>query len=207
MRVLPVILLVCTIQVGGTAQALTQEQRQQIGQVQGKPVYADQLTGQDARERADSARELFMQPILRAWYLQHAAEFKVTESEARMLEGQIKAYSECSKNGYVLPEDPKWRSLTLNMLGGTVKASRLLHDRYGGGRLLFQQAGTEAFDATRRLLEQRESEGAFAITDPQARSLAYDYWTRDHGAMFLTDPAVIRQALSIESAIAKCPGT
>lgn len=203
MRVLPMILLVFALHASGNAQA----QRQQIGHVQGKPVYADQVTGQDTQKRADSARELFMQPILRAWYLQHAAEFKVTESEARLLETRIKAYSECSKNGYVLPEDPEWRSATLNMFGGTAKASKLLYDQYGGGRLLFQQAGTEAFDATRRLLEQRESEGAFAITDPETRTLAYDYWTRDHGAMFIIDPVAIHQAMSVESVIAKCAGT
>ena len=204
MRVLSLILLVCALQTGGNAQA--QAQRQQIGQVQGKPVYADQISGQDERERADSARELFMQPVLRAWYLQHAAELKVTESEARMLETQIKAYSECSKNGYALPEDPEWRSVALNMFGGTAKALKLLYDQYGGGRLLFQQAGTEAFDATRRLLEQHESEGAFAITDPEVRALAYDYWTRDHGAFFITDPVAIQRAMHVDSAIARCPG-
>ena len=202
MRVLSMILLVCALQVGGNAQA----QRQRIGQVLGKPVYADQISGQDAREQADSLQELFMQPILRAWYVQHAVEIRLTEPEARMLEQQFKAYAECSKNGYVLPQDPKWRNLTLNMYGGTAKAAKLLYDQYGGGRLLFQQGGTEAFDAMRRLLEQRESEGAFAITDPQARALAYDYWTRDHGAMFITDPAAIHRALRVESVIARCPG-
>ncbi|MEO8364676.1 MAG: hypothetical protein ABI538_00575 [Pseudoxanthomonas sp.] len=47
MRVLRMILLVCAFQAGGNSQA--QAQRQQIGQVQGKPVYADQVSGQDAR--------------------------------------------------------------------------------------------------------------------------------------------------------------
>ncbi|MEO8364675.1 MAG: hypothetical protein ABI538_00570 [Pseudoxanthomonas sp.] len=131
----------------------------------------------------------------------------MTESEARMLEKQVRAYSECSKNGYVLPEDPVWRSVALNMFGGTAKAMKLPYDQYGGGRLLYQQAGTESFDATRRLLEQHESEGVFAITDPGADTLAYDYWTRDHGPMLVTDPVAVHRALSVETVIARCPET
>ena len=182
------------------------ETRRQVGQVSGVPVFADQIAGEDKQQRADKALELFMRPILQDWYRQHAAELRVTDAEARMLEGQILAYSKCSKNGYELPEDPEWRARTLNMSGLMAKAPALLYAQFGGGRLLFQQGGAEAFDATRRLLEQRESEGAFAITDPQVRALAYDYWTRDHGAMFITDPLAISRALSIESVILKCPG-
>lgn len=182
------------------------ELRRQVGHVEGVPVFADQIVGEDKQQRADKALELFMRPILQDWYRQHAAELRVTEAEASMLESQILAYSECSQNGYEFPEDPEWRAITLNMFGGMAKARVLLYAQHGGGRLLFQQGGTEAFDATRRLLEQRESEGAFAITDPEVRALAYDYWTRDHGAMFITDPVAINQALSIESVISKCPG-
>ena len=122
-----------------------------------------------------------------------------------MLEAQILAYADCSRNGYALPEDPQWRRLTLEMFGRMAKLQARLYQDFGGGRLLFQQGGAEAFDATLRLLEQRESEGAFAITDPEVRALAYDYWTRDHGAMFITDPVAINRALDIKSVISKCP--
>lgn len=181
------------------------ETRRQVGHVEGVPVFADQIAGEDKQQRADKALELFMRPTLQAWYRQHASELKVTDAEARMLEAQIVAYAECSQNGYELPQDPEWRSIALNMSGLMAKAPALLYAQYGGGRLLFQQGGTEAFDAMRRLLEQRESEGAFAITDPEVRALAYDYWTRDHGAMFITDPVAINRALDIKSVISKCP--
>ena len=182
------------------------ELRRQVGQVAGIPVFADQMEGEDRQQRADKALELFMRPVLQQWQRQHAAELRVTDAEASKLEAQILAYAACSKNGYALPEDPEWRARTLGMFGSMAKVPALLYTQYGGGRLLFQQGGTEAFDATRRLLEQRESEGAFTITDPEVRALAYDYWTRDHGAMLITDPAVISRALSIESVVSKCPG-
>ena len=181
------------------------EPRGQVGHVAGVPIFADQVTGQDRQARADKARELFMQPVLGAWSRQHAAEFRVTDAEAEMLEAQILAYADCSRNGYALPEDPQWRRLTLEMFGRMAKLQARLYQDFGGGRLLFQQGGAEAFDATLRLLELRESEGAFAITDPEVRSLAYDYWTRDHDAMFITDPVAINRALDIKSVISKCP--
>ena len=201
MRGLVLSLLLLALSFGGQAHA----ERRQVGHVQGTPVYSDQIAGDDAQARAASARDLFMSPIQEAWYRQHAAQFKVTDAEASALEAQLVAYAKCSRNGYELPKDPQWRTIHLNMFGGTAKRQNLLYQQFGGGRLLFQQAGVEAFDATRRLLEQREAEGAFAITDPEVRALAYDYWTRDHGAMFITDPLVIRRALNIESVVATCP--
>ena len=197
--------LIFTLLVLLSFSSAANEPRRQVGQVAGVPVFADQLTGQDRQERADKARELFMQPVLEAWSRQHAADFRVTDAEAVVLEAQILAYAKCSKNGYELPQDPQWRRFTLNLFGRMAKSQAWLYREFGGGRLLFQQGGTEAFDATLRLLQQRESEGAFAITDPEVRALAYDYWTRDHGPMFISDPEAIGRALSIESVIAQCP--
>ncbi len=67
------------------------------------------------------------------------------------------------------------------------KFERHLYEAYGGGRILFQQTGYEAFDAMRRWLEDQEKQGAFRIADPRLRALLFHYWTTlDHGA-FLTD--------------------
>jgi hypothetical protein len=57
------------------------------------------------------------------------------------------------------------------------KFQRHLYDRYGGGRILWQQAGIEAFDATRQWLEAHEKKGDFKISDPALRSSFYEYWT------------------------------
>mgnify|MGYP006195922289 CR=1 FL=1 len=132
------------------------EPRRQVGQVAGQPVYADQITGDSPQARADSARSLFMAPTLRRWIRDHAASARPTESEKQRAEVAIAAYAACSGNGYALPEDPALKDGVLSMSLGNVKLQKRLHDDYGGGRLLFQQAGVEAFDATRKMLEARE---------------------------------------------------
>lgn len=177
----------------------------QIGQVDGQPVYADRIVGEGQQARADSAREVFMVPVLRQWMRQHADAARPTAAEKQRAEAAIAAYAACSGNGYALPEEPAQREAVLTMLIGNVKLQKQLHDAYGGGRLLFQQAGVEAFDATRRMLESREAEGGFAITDPDVRALAYDYWTRDHGTFIITDPGKIAEALDVTASIARCP--
>ncbi|CAN7319430.1 hypothetical protein LJR168_001727 [Pseudoxanthomonas sp. LjRoot168] len=180
------------------------EPRRQIGQVDGQPVYADQIVG-EGRARADSAREVFMVPVLSQWMRRHADAARPTAAEKQRAEAAITAYAACSNNGYALPEEPAQKEAVLTMLIGNVKLQKRLHDTYGGGRLLFQQAGVEAFDATRRMLESREAAGGFAITDPDVRALAYDYWTRDHGAFIISDPGKIAEALDVTSLIARCP--
>eukprot|EP00913_Durusdinium_trenchii_P035319 g33049.t1 len=70
-----------------------------------------------------------------------------------------------------------------------LKFQRHLHRTYGGGRILFQQFGPEAFDAMHRWLREREKAGDFSIADPKLRALLYQYWTdtKMHGA-FLSTP-------------------
>lgn len=67
------------------------------------------------------------------------------------------------------------------------KHQRLLYDQYGGGRVLFQQFGVEAFDAMHKWLKERESAGDFTITDSKLRAKLFAYWTTtNHGAFSLT---------------------
>lgn len=73
------------------------------------------------------------------------------------------------------------------------KFQKHLYDQYGGGRILWQQAGMEAFDATRTWLETQEKQGQFKITDPKLRTLFYEYWTtQNHGAFLTSDKERIR---------------
>ena len=67
------------------------------------------------------------------------------------------------------------------------KFQRHLYQTYGGGSILWQQAGIEAFDATRTWLETLERNGKFKITDPELRSTLYHYWTTQRHGSFLTD--------------------
>ena len=195
--------LVVLLLVAGTGFA---QPRKQVGQVKGQAVYADQIVGKTAQERAEAARNLFMRPIVQGWARQHAAQFKLSAEETTRLADDIRAYAACSGNGYTLPENPAMRDKVLQGLGGNIKLQKALYDAFGGGRVLFQQGGVEAFDATRKLLEQKEAAGEFAITDPQVRQLAYAYWTRDHGAMMLSEPGQVARALDLRSVVARCPG-
>lgn len=66
------------------------------------------------------------------------------------------------------------------------KFQRHLYYRYGGGRVLWQQAGLEAFDAMHCWLTEREEKGDFKITDPESRAKFYAYWTTMHHGAFLS---------------------
>ena len=88
---------------------------------------------------------------------------------------------------------PPGRSLALFLLRKW-KGQRHLYDKYGGGRILWQQSGLEAFDATRKWLESLEKAGKFKITDPTLRTAFYEYWTTQrHGAFLIDDETLIRK--------------
>ncbi|WP_417392555.1 hypothetical protein [Gimesia sp.] len=73
-----------------------------------------------------------------------------------------------------------------------LKFQRHLYDNFGGGRILWQQAGQEAFDAMHHWLKDLEKKGEFRIDDPKLREVFYEYWTTDHS--FLTsNPERIRE--------------
>lgn len=74
------------------------------------------------------------------------------------------------------------------------KHQNVLYKKYNGGRLLWQQMGIEAFDATRVLLETAEKKGRFKIHEPKIRDEFYFYWTKqNHGAFLIDDAERIRQ--------------
>ncbi len=196
-----VLLLGMALAAGGT------EPRREIGRVEGVPVYADQMGGVTQQARAEDARRLFMAPILQAWMRAHARAARPTPAQRADIEAAIERYAACSGNGYRLPEDPAQRVMVVDMLAGNIALQRRLYGEFGGGRLLFQQAGVEAFDATRVMLERAEAEGRLSFRDPEARTSAYDYWTRDHGAFMITEPAKIKDAFDVTSMIARCPTT
>jgi hypothetical protein len=79
------------------------------------------------------------------------------------------------------------------------KFQKHLYDRFGGGQILFQQAGTEAFDAMHKWLLAQEAAGKFKVADPQSRELLFRYWTaQDHGAFLSKDQEAIREFLQPE---------
>jgi len=77
---------------------------------------------------------------------------------------------------------------------GTWKFQKHLYDQYGGGRILFQQFGLEAYDAMHRFIKEQEKQGHFKINDPELRKALYAYWTEQEGSYALIeDPASIQE--------------
>jgi hypothetical protein len=88
---------------------------------------------------------------------------------------------------------PPGRSFAEFMLNNW-KFQRHLYDKFGGGRILWQQAGIEAFDAMRTWLETQEKNGEFKISDSTLRAAFYQYWTtQKHGAFLTSDKDRIRE--------------
>lgn len=63
------------------------------------------------------------------------------------------------------------------------KFERELHRTYGG-RVIFQQFGSEALDAQRRLYEEAETRGDLVIDDPGVRHLFYYYSNMRHTVIY-----------------------
>jgi hypothetical protein len=77
------------------------------------------------------------------------------------------------------------------------KLQKHSYEKFGGGRVLFQQAGIEAFDAMHEWLRQQEKKGAFRIDDESLRKQFYAYWTTmNHGAFLSDDKEQIRKFLN-----------
>jgi hypothetical protein len=82
--------------------------------------------------------------------------------------------------------------MTAAFLYGNWKLQRHFYDHFGGGRVLWQQAGYEAFDAYRRWLETEERQGHFKITDPKLRQAFYRYWRQSNSPYLIKDADRIR---------------
>lgn len=203
------------------------QQREQIGEVLGKPVYRDDIrVGKDIQLSAELHR-LFTRPVMQKYRQAHKVEIEPTDEEIRVataffdkehrqrikkeepeLRERLKAVEEqLARRGLTKEEQqelegekfvlqtqlkPPGRFFAVFMLNNW-KFQRHLYDQYGGGRVLWQQAGMEAFDAMHKWLEAHEQNGDFAITDAKLRSSFYEYWTTmKHGVFLIDDKERIR---------------
>lgn len=195
MRFMCALVLAVAFPAAAAAQVAAGSARERVGESAGVPVYRDQLAGATEQERSASARELVVTPAIREYFQAHRAEIEPSPADlARALVQLEAAHATCGS----LRERPiprEHREFVVRFLLGGQSVMRHLHARFGGGRLLFQQGGVEAFDATRRLAEHLEAQGRIRFDDPALRALAYDYWTRDHGPFLIDDDAHIREIL------------
>lgn len=172
-----------------------------VGHSFGKPVLLSELTGQDDEERAVQLGERVVVPALKAYLGPHQPQWMATEHDIRQF---LRALDESRK---CRPQDPpanpdEDRSFAQVMIP-QVKQQRFIYERHGGGRLRFQQQGTEAFDATRRMLLDLERRGDFAITDPVLRQATLGYYLEPRGPL-MDDPGFDR-AFRIEHLFDPCP--
>lgn len=203
-------------------------QREQIGEVLGKPVFRDEIRTTGNVQLRGELHRLFTLPVLEQFRQAHQAEIEPTEKEIataaawfnaehaerikdkepklrkelQSVEQELAAAGlsederrklEINRRTLQAQLDPPGRFFAEFMLKNW-KFHRHLYDHYGGGRILWQQAGLEAFDAMHRWLLDEEKQGKFKITDSKLRSVFYEYWTTmKHGAFLTADKDRIRR--------------
>jgi hypothetical protein len=163
-----------------------------IGYVGQQAIHESQVTGTDEREREASLRRLFIGPAIKAYLEPFRSQWQLTEGEIQELILAYKKSQPCLPPPPG-PTSPDFERMFAKFLGEKTKIERFIYEHNGGGRMLFQQAGTEAFDATLNLILKLEKEGAFTIADPKLRTQALKYWLSDHQADdLLPDPGADR---------------
>ncbi len=201
MKLLSAIVVAVLLAVAADLQA----QDAVIGEVLGKPVHASQITGTDDAERAASLRENFIRPAIGDYLKSHAGEVELTEAESASIIASYNALRACMPELGLMEFKPPFDKLYAVMIGGNAKAQRFIYLNHGRGRVLFQQAGAEAFDATYRLILALEEEGKIRFDNPADRALALAYWTtQEHGSFLLPDPGT-EEAFKIDALMTRCP--
>lgn len=162
-----------------------QEKKEKIGTVFSKPVYREDLkTSKDQTLEAELHR-LFLEPVYAKFLKENRAKIEPNDKEI----DQVADYF-AKKFKDELKGNPK--DFARFMLSNW-KLQKHLYDNYGGGRILWQQAGQEAFDATRTWLESREKAGDFEVSDPKLKETMLLYWNKSHGAFLTADKERIRK--------------
>lgn len=176
-----------------------------VGRVDQLTIYESQIRGSTEQEREINLRKLFIFPVLNYYMESRRSLWQLTEQETQQLADDYKAALKCgplAAQSQTLP--PGVERAFAEMVGEKAKRQRFIYDNHGRGRVLFQQGGVEAFDATRTLILKLEQEGAFSISDPALRGLALKYWLNEQQSGVLPDPGP-DQAFKLEQLVEPCP--
>lgn len=182
---------------------VTQADDRVIGTVDGKSVLESQVKGSTPSKREESLRALFVSPALSAYLDSHKEQWKLNDKEVEQLVVAYRNSLKCS-TAQVKPMEPAFERLFAEMVGGGAKVQRFIYEHNGRGRILFQQAGAEAFDATRNLILKLEKEGRITFNDLDVRAMTLKYWLNDHQAGLLKDPGPDK-AFKLDQLVPKCP--
>jgi hypothetical protein len=196
--------------------------REQIGEVLGRPVYRDEINDasllarfldpviqkyQDAHRADITPTDGEIRHATEVFNRMHQERLAAEGGEAKIRNQLQDVESQLARDGLSEVEARKLKSKQISLQSQLKPPGRAfaefmlnhwkfqkhLYETYGGGRILWQQAGQEAFDATRRWLESLEQQGEFKISDPRLRRKFYEYWTRDHGPFLTSDKDRIRR--------------
>lgn len=173
-------------------------QERVVGRLGNRTVLESQLKGATDAARAAQLRDMVVVPAVKAYLQPHAQRLTPDDGEIQRFMQLDRENRKC-RGEPDEPEDPFAAAWMLSNL----KLQRYIYEQHGGGRLRFQQMGTEAFDATRNMVLELERKGAFTIHSPELRQLALSYWLEPSGPL-MPDPGADK-ALKIEHMLAPCP--
>jgi hypothetical protein len=179
-----------------------------IGYLGQHAIHESQIGGTDEQEREASLHRLFIGPAIKAYLEPFRSQWQLTEAEIEELILAYRKSQPCSPPPPG-PRSPDFERMFAKFMGEHTKIQRFIYEHNGGGRMLFQQAGLEAFDATLSLILKLEKEGAFTIADPKLRTQALKYWLSDHQAADLLPDPGADQAFKLDQLVSKlinmCP--
>jgi hypothetical protein len=126
----------------------------------------------DDSARGDELRRTVVAPAVRAWFEAHRDEWAPIEAEIDRMVAWTHEANRCPgrEPTPVLVAEVSRQIATAFVAGP--KRQRFLQRRFGGKRVLWQQFGVEAFDATYRLVLSLEKEGQIVFATPADRALA-----------------------------------
>lgn len=175
-----------------------------IGEVLGKPVYAGQIKSTTNHDRASLLRSVLISPAISAYLKRYKEDISLTEAESRFIIDSYNALRKCKPEIGLTEMKPPFDKAFAQMIGGGTKAQRFIYLDHGRGRILFQQAGMEAFDATYRLILHLEEKGDIRFSSKEDRTLALSYWaTQNHSSFLKPDPGVDK-AFLLEGLMSQC---
>jgi len=206
------------------ASAPPPKNREQVGEVLGKPVYRDQVP-------AGELDALFFVPVRKKYHDAHEAAFTPTLDEIKYAaayfdsehqkqldaeggEAALRSRLEAielrlaqsdltEEEEQKLEQEHSGLKARLKPPGSLLaawalinwKGEKHIYDNFGGGRVLVGKFGHTAFDANRVWRETLEKQGEFQITDPKLRAKFYEPWKRDRGNFLKSDKEEIRRLL------------
>lgn len=186
-----------TIQAVAKSNDSIQSENSIIGYVQQSPINESQINSSNDKDRADQLRALFITPVINNFLETHKNKWALTKEEIKVLTQGYRNLINCqlkSNPNSVLQFNelktlnPDLERNFLTKIGENKKSQKFIYNKFGGGRILFQQFTGEALDATLKLILDLEKKGAFEFLNPIDRDLALSYWKQANPKFILADP-------------------